>query len=38
MTYTFGADKLPAGKYNFSIYAAIARGGWEIENFWFTVE
>ena len=38
MTYTLGADKLPAGKYNFSLKAAIARGGWEIENFDFTIE
>ena len=37
MTYTLGADKLPAGKYTFSLKAAIARGDWEIENFEFTV-
>lgn len=38
MTYTLSADKLPAGTYNFTLKAAIARGGWEIENFDFTVE
>lgn len=37
MTYTLGADKLPAGTYTFKLKAAIARGGWEIENFEFTV-
>ena len=38
MTFTLGADKLPAGTYTFKLKAAIARGAWEIENFQFTVK
>ena len=38
MTFSLGADKLPAGTYTFKLKAAIARGSWEIENFQFTVE
>ena len=38
MTYTLGADKLPAGTYTYNLQAAIARGSWNIETIEFTIE
>lgn len=38
MTYKLGADKLPAGKYTFTLQTAIARGSWNAETVEFTIE